>query len=83
MVRKVSILSVNIAHVEEWSEHNFKVQDKRMESYSGIHYYIDTLEFGDIEISEGDYFKCFINDTITIKHGMGSVWITKVNGEPV
>lgn len=80
----VILLSVNIAHAKEWGEHDFKVQDKRIESsYSGAHYYINTLEFGDIEFSRDDYFKCFINDTVTVKYEMGSSWLIKINGEPV
>ena len=80
----VILLSVNIAYAKEWNEHDFKVQDKRIENgYSGVHYYINTLEFGDIGVSREDYFKCFINDTITVKNEWGSSWLIKINGEPV
>lgn len=84
LVVGIILLSVNISYAKEWKEHDFKVQDKRIESsYSGAHYYINTLEFGDIELNRHDYYKCFINDTITVRYEMGSIWLDKINGESI
>ena len=78
------LLSISIEYANEWNEHDFKVIDKRIEhSHSRAHYIINTVEFGDIELDRSDYYKCFINDNVTIKHEMGGSWLIKINGEPV
>ncbi len=63
-------------------EINSKVDDKKIiHSYGDGKYFVHTVDFGDIEVSENDYQQVFINDTITFdtRSDWGFYTILKIN----
>lgn len=61
-----------------------KVDDKKiMHTYGESKYFIHTVDFGDIEVTEQEYQEVFINDTVTFNthSDWGMYTILKINGE--
>ena len=61
-----------------------KVDDKKIiHSYCDGYYFIHTVDFGDIEVTENEYQEIFINDTVTFDthSNWGLYTILKVNEE--
>lgn len=60
-----------------------KVDDKKIiKSHGDGHYFIHTVTFGDIQVTESEYQEVFINDTVTFDthSDWGFYTILKVNG---
>lgn len=61
-----------------------KVDDKKIiHTHGESKYFIHTVDFGDIEVTEQDYQEVFINDTVTFNthSDWGMYTILKINGE--
>ena len=63
-----------------------KVDDKKiMHTHGDGNYFIHTVDFGDIEVTEQEYQEVFINDTVTFDthSDWGMYTILKINGGEV
>lgn len=61
-----------------------KVDDKKIMHTRGTsNFFIHTVDFGDIEVTEQEYQEVFINDTVTFDthSDWGMYTILKINGE--